>query len=95
MNTTNQQSASNWPNVAATDPAERVPAALRSFAAAGLPRLLLVTHAWGGGIEEHVARLASMVADHARVMVMRPVNQHCVELELPAPPVRACQSWGP
>ncbi len=83
MNTTKQQSALNWPDVAATDPAERVPAALRSFATAGLPRLLLVTHAWGGGIEEHVALLASMVADRARVMVMRPVNQHCVELELP------------
>ncbi len=83
MNTIHQQSASNWPNLAATDPAERVSAALRSFAAAGLPRVLLVTHAWGGGIEEHVTLLASMLTGRARVMVMRPVGDHCVELELP------------
>ena len=62
---------------------ESMRAALHAFAAPGLPRLLFITHAWGGGVEEHVALLATLVAKRARVMVMRPAGLHEVELELP------------
>ena len=63
----------------AVDP---VHAALHRFAAAGLPRLLLVTHGWGGGVDEHVSLLSTLVADRARVMVLRPAGEQCVELEV-------------
>ncbi len=62
---------------------DQVPTALRSFAEAGLPRLLFITHSWGGGVEQHVATLAMLIADRARVMVMRPVDENGVEIELP------------
>lgn len=63
--------------------ADQAPAALRSFAQAGLPRLLFITHAWGGGVEQHVTTLASIVSGRARVMVLRPVDENSVEIELP------------
>ena len=62
---------------------DQIPAALRSFADAGPARLLLVTHAWGGGVEQHVATLAALISDRARVMVLRPFDEKSVELELP------------
>jgi O-antigen biosynthesis protein len=57
-------------------------AALSSFAAAGLPRLLFVTHAWGGGVEQHVATLTKLVSDRARVMVLRPFDENSVDIEI-------------
>ena len=60
-----------------------VAAALRAFAAPGLPRLLFVTHAWGGGVEQHVATLAALLTERARVLVLRPAADGNVELELP------------
>jgi O-antigen biosynthesis protein len=57
--------------------------ALRDFAGAELPRLLFVSHALGGGVEEHVALLSKLVATRARVMVLRPIDAHRVLLELP------------
>ncbi len=62
---------------------DQIPAALRLFAEAGLPRLLFVTHAWGGGVEQHVAMLARLISDRARVMVLRPFDENCIEIELP------------
>ena len=59
-----------------------IPAALAAFAEAGLPRLLLVTHAWGGGVEQHVATLASLVSNRARAMVLRPFDEDFVEVEI-------------
>ena len=50
---------------------------------AGLPRLLFVTHAWGGGVEQHVTTLARLISDRARVMVLRPIDENSVEIELP------------
>ena len=56
--------------------------ALQRFAAAGLPRLLFVTHAWDGGVDEHVSLLSNLLAGRARVMVLRPAGEQCVELAL-------------
>ena len=61
---------------------DQIPAALTAFAEAGSPRLLFVTHAWGGGVEQHVATLARLVSDRARVMVLRPADENTVEIEL-------------
>ncbi len=61
---------------------EQVADALTAFAEAGPPRLLFVTHAWGGGVEQHVATLAKLVSDRARVMVLRPFDENSVEIEL-------------
>lgn len=58
-------------------------AALNAFAATGTPRLLFITHAWGGGVEQHVATLAALVSDRARVAILRPLESGGVELELP------------
>ncbi len=63
-----------------TDP---VLAALAAFAAAGLPRLLFVTHAWGGGVEQHVGTLVSILTNHARVLVLRPIGTSGFTIELP------------
>lgn len=62
---------------------DEIPAALTAFAEAGLPRLLFITHSWGGGVEQHVAMLAALVSDCARVMVLRPLDENSVEIELP------------
>ncbi len=59
------------------------PSALQAFASAGLPRLLFVTHAWGGGVEQHVKSLVGLIANRARVMVLRPAGEGVLELELP------------
>ncbi|MBC7708637.1 MAG: glycosyltransferase [Rhizobacter sp.] len=62
--------------------AELIPSLLGAFAAAGLPRLLLVTHAWGGGVAQHVTTLAELSSHRARVMILRPCDDHSVEIEL-------------
>ena len=66
-----------------TPKADQIPAALTAFAEAGLPRLLFITHAWGGGVEQHVAMLAALISDRTRVMILRPFDQNSVEIELP------------
>ena len=60
-----------------------IPAALAAFASEGLPRLLFVTHAWGGGVEQQVTTLATSLADRARVALLRPCDAGSVELALP------------
>ena len=69
--------------VVESSPASSASSALRAFAAPGLPRILFVTHAWGGGIEQHVATLAALLTPCARVMILRPGTSGGVELELP------------
>lgn len=61
---------------------DQILAALGAFIEAGPPRLLFVTHAWGGGVEQHVATLAALISDRARVMVLRPFDENSVEIEL-------------
>jgi O-antigen biosynthesis protein len=60
--------------------------ALAAFASPGLPRLLFVTHAWGGGVEQHVQTLAKITQKQARVMILRPDPDYgdaCIRLSLP------------
>jgi len=74
-----------------------IPAALAAFANAGLPRLLMVTHAWGGGVEQHVNTLIATLSGRARVALLRPVDSDSVELVLPGGErLRlASKSWTP
>ena len=61
-----------------------IPAALAAFADAGLPRLLFVTHAWGGGVEQQVQALATSFAKRARVVILRPCDNDSVEITMPS-----------
>ncbi|MBL8511810.1 MAG: glycosyltransferase, partial [Betaproteobacteria bacterium] len=45
---------------------------LARLTGSSLPRLLLVTHNWGGGVERHIQDLIKLVADRAEVLVLRP-----------------------
>ena len=69
--------------------------ALAQFAGAGAPRLLFVTHAWGGGVEQHVTALSTLLGPRARVMVMRPAGSQHVEMQIGDGPRRriACDNW--
>lgn len=59
-----------------------IAALIADFCAAGTPRILMVTHAWGGGVEQHVELLAELLQSHARVMVLRPIDDKSVELDI-------------
>lgn len=65
-----------------TATADQIPVALTAFAEAGAPRLLFITHAWGGGVEQHVAMLATLISNRTRVMTLRPFDENSVEIEL-------------
>ncbi|HNY45942.1 MAG TPA: hypothetical protein PKN64_03185, partial [Casimicrobium sp.] len=56
---------------------------LANFAAAGVPRLLFITHGWGGGVEQHVRDLVSLCGPRARVAVLRAVDATRATLTLP------------
>jgi GT2 family glycosyltransferase len=45
------------------------------------PILLMITHHWGGGTEQHVRDLALLLRGHAEVLVLRPQSAHCARLE--------------
>ncbi len=47
---------------------------LARIAASPRPRLLFITHNWGGGTEKHVNDLARMVAGEAEVLALRPLS---------------------
>ncbi|WP_339615961.1 glycosyltransferase [uncultured Gilvimarinus sp.] len=54
--------------------------ALDDFARDNAEKLLFITHAWGGGVEQHVSLLRRIVP--ARVMVLRGCGNGAVELSL-------------
>lgn len=56
---------------------------LHALSAAGLPRVLFVTHAWGGGIGQHVRDLRELLSSDARIVTLRPDGDGCCLLELP------------
>lgn len=58
-------------------------AALADFATPGTPRLLFVTHAWGGGVEQHVTTLSKLLRDQARVLILRPHGPTSFRLQFP------------
>ncbi len=45
------------------------------------PRILLVSHDMGGGVERHIRDLASLLAAHFEVLVLRPAGHFAVKLE--------------
>ena len=58
----------------AEDPARPMRRAvdIARLSASALPRILFVTHDWGGGTEKHVRDLASFLSNRAVVLVLRP-----------------------
>lgn len=62
----------------------QLPASLAAFAEAGLPRLLFVTHAWGGGVEQQVKSLAASLSKRTRVAILRPCDGQSVEITMPS-----------
>lgn len=47
---------------------------LARIAASPRPRLLFITHNWGGGTEKHVNDLACMISGKAEVLALRPLS---------------------
>ncbi len=47
------------------------------------PRLLFVSHAWGGGVEQHLGQLSRLLANDYAVVVLRGLGDGGVEIELP------------
>ena len=45
------------------------------------PRLLFVTHGWGGGIELHVNDLARLLADDCEIVVLRPATAGSLQVK--------------
>ena len=45
------------------------------------PRVLMVTHHWGGGVDRHVRDLARLMADECEVLRLRPDGPGTVEIE--------------
>lgn len=50
------------------------------LAASIRPRVLFMTHNWGGGTEKHVNDLATMLADSLDVLVLKPHNEQSLSL---------------
>ncbi len=74
----------------------QLPASLAAFAEAGLPRLLFVTHAWGGGVEQQVKSLTASLSNRARVAILRPCDSQSVEITMPSGDNYriGCSDWG-
>ena len=51
---------------------------LARLRASARPRVLMVTHAWGGGVERHVQDLAALLEDDCEVLVLRPAGKDTV-----------------
>ena len=62
-------------------PSIQIAPLIADFCADGKPRVLMVTHAWGGGVEQHVTTLANLVREDVRVLILRPVDAGSVELD--------------
>lgn len=56
--------------------------ALSSFVQTSLPRLLFVTHAWGGGVEQHIQDLLRLLSGKACVLILRGQSKGRVKIEL-------------
>ncbi len=58
---------------------------LQCMRESGLPSLLMVTHALGGGVERHVQELQELLLGRAHVLIVRPhVHAQQVLLSVPA-----------
>ncbi len=67
----------------AEDPARPMRRAvdIARLSASALPRILFVTHDWGGGTEKHVRDLAGFLAGRAVVLVLRPEGNDGAHLQ--------------
>ena len=65
-----------------TDPARalRRQVDLARLASSRRPRVLFVTHDWGGGTEKHVNDLLALVSDSLEVLVLKPLNEQSLSL---------------
>ena len=64
------------------DPARplRRAADMARLASSLLPNLLFVTHNWGGGTEQHVIDLASLLDGYANVLIVKPRSPHWLSI---------------
>ncbi|MBL8520708.1 MAG: glycosyltransferase [Betaproteobacteria bacterium] len=53
---------------------------LLRLTASKLPKLLFVSHQWGGGTEQHLLDMAQLLDGRAQVLVMKPRGAHAVEI---------------
>lgn len=56
--------------------------ALNVFAESPLPRLLFISHAWGGGVEQHLQDLLGLLTGKACVLILRGQSKGRVQVEL-------------
>lgn len=75
---------------AATDEIRRM--ALEEFLNTDKPRLLFITHSWGGGVEQHITDLLKSLQGKAHVMILRGMGRGRLEVQL-AGLTRQWQSW--
>jgi GT2 family glycosyltransferase/glycosyltransferase involved in cell wall biosynthesis len=54
---------------------------LARLTASPRPRVLMITHRWGGGIEHHVRDLAKLLANDCEVLVLRPETGSVVSVQ--------------
>jgi O-antigen biosynthesis protein len=53
---------------------------VNAIGASARPRLLFITHAWGGGVERHIADLIDITKDRVDTLVLRGISGGGVEL---------------
>ncbi len=51
------------------------------LAASSLPKIVLVSHALGGGTERHIEDLASLLADKAEVLILKPAGEDVLSVK--------------
>ena len=75
--------AREWQDYVARDPARplRRRVDLARLVGSTRPRLLLVSHAWGGGVEKHVKDVARLLAHDREVLLLQPEGEDNVALK--------------
>lgn len=76
--------------ISATNEMRRI--VLAEFSTDDKPRLLFITHQWGGGVEQHIADLIAMLRDSTHIMILRGMGKGRVEFTL-AGTERSSQFW--
>jgi GT2 family glycosyltransferase/glycosyltransferase involved in cell wall biosynthesis len=56
--------------------------ALAAFSTTNLPKVLMISHQWGGGVEQHLQDLLELLDGSARVLVLRGQSKGRVGVEL-------------
>src|SRR5690606_35878452 len=75
---------------AVTDEIRRM--ALTEFLNTDKPRLLFITHSWGGGVEQHITDLLNGLQGKTHVMILRGMGRGRIEVQL-AGLARQWQPW--